>query len=161
MGFSKSNQSSQQQSQQTSHSVNQAYPFIQSSFGGQTGYTGTSNNMIANLLGLNGANAQTDGFKTFTESPSYKFLSDQGVNAITSSNAAKGLLNSGSTLKSIAQFSNNLASTYLDKYLANLSNLSNSGLNAGQLIAGAGQTSTSQGTSSGSSTGKSSQFQFG
>lgn len=161
MGFSKNSSSSQSQSQQTSNSSNRAYDFLNSSLGGQVGYAGRSNNAIADLLGLNGAGAQTQGFDTFTNSPAYKFQQDRGVGAITSSNAAKGMLNSGDTLKRITEFGQGLASTYLDKYLAQLSSLGGAGLNAGQIIGSAGGISSSSGTSSGTSTGKSSSFQFG
>ncbi len=161
MGFSKSKSSSQQQSQQTSNSSNQAFPYLQNAFGAQTGYTGQANNAIANLLGLNGGTAQTDGLNMFATSPAYKFLQDRGTGAVTASNAAKGMLNSGDTLKRLTEFGNGLASTYLDKYMAQLSGLSNSGLNAGQIIGSAGNVSSSSGSSSGTSTGKSSNFSLG
>lgn len=160
MGFSSSNQSSNNQSQQTSQSYNQAYPQLSSTFAPQTSLTGSSSNAIANLLGLNGATGQDAGFQNFKDSSGYNFIQDQGVRGITSSNAAKGLLGSGSTLKSISNYSSGLASNFLNSYLSNLTGLANTGLGAGQILASAGNTANSQGTSYGTSTGKSSSMQL-
>lgn len=154
MGFGSSQQSSQNQSQQTSQSYNQAYPFLQGALGGQVSNVGKGSNAIASLLGLNGS-ADTSGLDNYLNSANYNFTRDQGIKGITSSNAAKGLLGSGSALKAITDYSSNLASTYLDKYLSNLMGLSNTGIQAGQVLASAGNTANSQGTSYGNSSGSS------
>jgi len=161
MGFGSSKQSSQDSSQQTSSTVNQAYPFLQSSLGGQVSNVGAGSSAISNLLGLNGAAGQTSAFDNFRNSSGYNFVKDEGIKGITGSNAARGLLGSGSALKGIAQYSSGLASNFLNSYLANLTGLSNTGLQAGQVLAGAGGTTTSQGTSSGTSSGKSTDFKLG
>lgn len=161
MGFGSSKQESNNNSQQTSASYNQAYPALNQAFGGSTALTGQSSNVIANLLGLNGATGQDDGFQKFKDSSGYNFIQDQGVRGITSSNAAKGLLGSGDTLKSISGYSSGLASSFLNSYLANLAGLSNTGIQAGQVLSSAGNTANSQGTSYGTSTGKSSNFSLG
>lgn len=161
MGFGSSKQSSQNQSQQTSQSYNQAYPELNSTFAPQTALTGSASNAIANLLGLNGSTGTNQGFEDFKNSAGYNFIQDQGVRGITSSNAAKGLLGSGDTLKSISGYSSNLASNFLNSYLSNLTGLSNTGLSAGQILSSAGNTANSQGTSYGTSTGKSSNVSIG
>lgn len=161
MGFGSSKQSSQNQSQQTSNSSNQAYPFLNSALGGQVSNVGAGTNAIRALLGLDGGDAQNAGFDNFKNSSGYNFIRDEGVRGIEGSQASKGLLNSGSTLKGITNYSSGLASQFLDKYLAQLQGLSQTGLGAAQVIGGAGNTSSSSGTSSGTSAGKSTNFTFG
>lgn len=161
MGFSKNKQASQNTSQQTSTSSNAALPFLQGALGGEVSRTSQGNNAIADLLGLNGSASQNAGFEQFRNSSSYNFLKEEGMRGINSNNAARGLLNSGSALRGISRFNNDLAGNFLDKYFEKLSGLSNSGLGSAQVISGAGNTSQSQGTSSGNSSGGSKSFQFG
>lgn len=160
MGFSSSKQSSQNQSQQTSESRNQAYPFLQSALGDQVGNTGKATSVISSLLGLGGDDGKA-GLDAFLKSSNYNFTRDQGIEGIQASNAAKGLLGSGSALKGITNYSSNLASTFLNNYLSNLMGLSNTGLQAGQILASAGNTASSQGTSYGTSSGRSTSFSLG
>jgi hypothetical protein len=117
--------------------------------------------MLASLLGLNGSDEGGKAFDMFRNSSGYNFIKDEGMRGINSNNAAKGLLGSGSALKKISEYSSNLASTFLDKYLANLSGVTNTGLQSAQILAQAGNTANSQGTSSGTSTGKSTSFGLG
>lgn len=160
MGFGHSSQSSNQQSQSTgtSASYNQAFPFLQGALGGQVSNAGTGTNAIMSLLGLNGSDSQDSGFDKFRESSGYNFIKDEGIRGITGSAAAKGLLNSGSALKSITSYGTNLASNFLNSYLAQLTGIGDSGLKAASILSSAGNTansqsnSTSLGTSSGSST---------
>jgi len=65
------------------------------------------------------------------------------------------LLSSGATLKGVSQYSSNLASSFLNSYLSNLMGLSNTGIQAGQILSSAGSTANSQGTSYGNSSGSS------
>lgn len=153
MGFSSNSSKSNQQSTQSSESKNQAYPFLQDQLGGEVSGVAGTNNAIRNLLGLNGKVGVDEGFSTFKNSAGYDFIKDEGIKGITSNNATKGLLNSGSTLKAVSGFSSNLANNFLEKYLSSLFNLSGSGLQAGSILSSAGNTANSQGNSSGSSTG--------
>lgn len=155
MGFGSSSQQSSNNSNQSSQSYNQSYPFLQGALGEQVNYTGKSNNAISDLLGLNGTPAQTSGFKNFLDNSGYNFVQEQGMKGINANNAAKGLLGSGSALKAITNYNSNLTSTYLDKYLSNLLDLSDQGIKAGQILASAGNTANSQGTSYGTSSGSS------
>ena len=161
MGFGSNKQKSTNTSQQTSTSANQAYPFLQGALGDQVSNAGAGTNAISALLGLNGGSAQDAGFQKFKDSSGYNFIQDEGMRGITSNNAAKGLLNSGSALKGITKYNNNLSSTFLNSYLSNLMGLSSNGMQAGQIIAAAGNTSNSQGTSYGNSSGKGSNFNLG
>ena len=153
MGFGASHSSSQDTSQESSKSSNQAFPFLQNSLGGQVDNVGRGANAVASLLGLGGSQDQTAAFNQFKDSSGYNFIQDQGIRGINGTNAAKGLLNSGSALKGISQYSSNLASGFLNSYLSNLMGLSNNGIQAGQVLSSAGNTSSSQGTKTGSSSG--------
>jgi hypothetical protein len=161
MGFGHSSQSSNSSSQQASESKNQAYPFLQGALGGEVANAGAGTNAIKALLGLSGDTGQKDAFNTFRDSSGYNFLQDEGVRGITSSNAAKGLLGSGSALKSITNFSSNLANSFLDKYLNHLTGVSSQGLQAAQILSGAGNTANSQGTSISTSKGSSTNASLG
>lgn len=161
MGFGKSKQKSSNQSQQTSQSFNQAYPFLKSTLGGTVGNLNTGSSAIASLLGLNGSKAQDEGFTKFRDSSGYNFIRDEGIKGITASNAAKGLLGSGSALKAITDRSSNLASTFLNQYLSQLLNFTNTGTQAAQILSSAGNTANSQGTSFGTSSGSSTNIGLG
>lgn len=136
---------------QTSDSGNTAFPWVQSTFGSGAGSAfnaGTSG--LQGLLGLGGGDPQA--FQKFRNSDGYNFLLDSGSKAITGNMAAKGLLNSGATLKAEQQFGQNLGSTQLQNYIGNMTDLAKLGLGGGNLVSGAGQFSHGTG-SGGSSTG--------
>jgi hypothetical protein len=161
MGFSKSKEKSANTSQETSQSLNQAFPFLQSTLGGQVGNVEKGTNIISSLLGINGSTAGADAFNSFRNNSSYNFNRDEGINGITANKATRGLLNSGSTLKAVTNYSSKLADNFLNSYLANIMGLSNTGIQAGQILAGAGNTSNAQGTSSGTATRSSLGANFG
>lgn len=100
-------------------------------------------NFIAQLLGLQGGDAAKQGFQNYLNSSGYKFQLGEGMKAITSSNAAKGLLNSGATLKGMQNYGQGLAASKFNDYLAQLGGVMQGGLGAGGLITSAGQTSSS------------------
>jgi hypothetical protein len=89
------------------------------------------------------------------------FLLNQGTNNIYSSQAAKGLFQSGATGKALEGLRNNLASTYLDNYLNHVLDVAKLGLGSAGTLAQAGQYSNSasqsygQGTSNSVGTGTS------
>ncbi len=92
------------------------------------------------FLGLGGDPAATKAaFDTYLNSTGYKFNFDQGQNAVTSSKAASGLLDSGSTLKALDQFGTDLADQYGQQYVGDLSGVSGQGLSALGGLEGAGQ----------------------
>lgn len=161
MGFGSSKQSSENSSQQTSQSYNQAYPFLQGALGDQVGNAGKGSDVIASLLGLGGSEDQSAAFNRFKDSSGYNFIQNEGVRGINANNASRGLLSSGSALKGISQYSSNLASNFLNSYLSNLTGLSNTGIQAGQVLSSAGSTANSQGTSYGTSSGTNKNFSLG
>lgn len=134
-----------------SSSSNQAYGFLRDTYGGQATQGVGASNALAAMLGIGGTaedqSNQNASFQNYLNSSGYRFQLGEGNNAINSNNSAKGLLNSGSALKRIAQYGQGLASNYLQQYMAQLSGLANSGLQAGSLIGQAGQQSSSRSSS--------------
>lgn len=150
---------SQGASSGSSYSANQAYPMLSSALGGTVG-TGTSaGNQLANMLGLNGSQGQNQGFQDWQNSTGYQFGLNQGTQAITGSAAAKGLEDSGATGKALTQYGQNYANTQYQNYINPLQSLLSSGLQAGSVISGAGNTSQSQNQSTNTSQGSSSNKQ--
>lgn len=148
----KSTQTSESQSQ--SESKNLAFPFLQESlspFIGQAQQAGAS---MANMLGLNGAQPQSDAFDAWRGSTGYNFGLNQGMGAITGGAATKGLLNSGSTLKALNEYGQNFANTQYGNYVDQLMGLINPGLQGANTIANAGQVSNSTSTSTSTGTSK-------
>lgn len=139
---------SKQSSQSTSQ--NQAYPFVQQAFNPFIDTGTQANSQMANLLGLNGGPAQTQGFDNWRNSTGYNFGLNQGMSAITGSAAAKGLLNSGSTARALSQFGQDYGATKFGDYMSQLQGLINPAMQAGGLITNAGQVtnSSSKGNSS-------------
>lgn len=135
-------------SKQSSSSSNRAYDTLNEAFSPVLGTTGTGANALMAMLGLGGdPAAQGQAFQNFQNSTGFDFMMDQGQRAITGSNAAKGLLRSGSTAKALTSFGQNLASTRYNDYMNQLLGLSNLGLGAGGVLAGAGNVSSSKGKS--------------
>lgn len=100
-----------------------------------------ANDQLSNLLGLNGAqgSAQSSpGFQNYLNSTGYQFQMQQGQDAIASSQAARGLLNSGGTAKELEQYGQGLASTSFNNYLSQVGNVAAQGENAYATIGGAG-----------------------
>ena len=155
---STSNKQAQSQSTQSSLSQNQYYPQAQQTFQGTANQTGGATNSMAALLGQGGdPAAQNAAFQKFRDGTGYQFQMDQGTQAINGNQAARGLLDSGSTAKALTTFGQGTADQSFGQYMQHLQGLANTGLQAGGLIAGAGNKSTSQGqsTSSENSTTKS------
>jgi hypothetical protein len=129
-------------------------PFQGGGFFNQTGgNNGTGGNGGAS--DPNGAIArQAAGaaFGNYLNSTGYKFQLGQGMQAVTGSAAARGLLNSGSTLKALDQYGQGLGSSYFSNYLSQIQGLNsqlggafsqantqaNQGLGTIQTIASAG-----------------------
>lgn len=142
---------SKQKAQAQNSSQNQAYPWLQQQYAPQVQQGLDASDAYGNLLGLSGPSRFDEQFNDYKDSSGYNFMLDQGSKAITGNNAAKGLLNSGSTLKALNTFGQNTASTYFNQYLDRLLGLTKSGQEAGGLISGAGNTSQGTSSSSGSS----------
>lgn len=160
-GGSKSKQqsTSQQSSQAQNTSYNKAYDFLQDTYApvAQQG-TGASK-LLASLLGYGDPGAFQPAFDNYKSSAGYDFILDSGSRAITGNAASKGMLNSGATLKALNSFGQNTASQFYNNFLDRLLGASNQGMQAGNLISGAGNygqgTSSSQGTSNSTSSSSS------
>lgn len=100
---------------------------------------GRANAAQADLLGVGGdPTAASNAFDTYRNSTGYNFQLSEGQRAITSSNAAKGMLHSGATLKALTKYGQGLGGNAFQTYLSNLGGLAQSGLSAGASIGGAG-----------------------
>lgn len=122
---------------QKSSSSNQAYPFLQQQLGGVVGDASTGANALQALL-----TGDASGFNAFKNATGFDAAAEQGSRGITGNAAAGGLLRSGSTSKALANFGQNLQNQYAGSYMDQLGKLAGIGLNAGNVLAGAGQTST-------------------
>ncbi len=136
MGINKSSQSSS--------SSNQAFPFLQSALGGQVGNVGTATSGLSSLLGGNAS-----GLHNYQDATGFGQQLQYGLRGVSSSGAANGLLNSGSTQKSLMNYGNMLENQSSQNYIQNLLGLGNLGLGSAGVLAGAGQTSQGKGSSKG------------
>lgn len=82
--------------------------------------------------------ARQNALQDFFTSPGYEFRLDQGTQAIERSNAARGRLDSGASLKDLTQFGQGIASQEFNNYANRLASL-----------AGVGQSATNAGVSQG------------
>jgi hypothetical protein len=121
-----------------SDQVNVNNQMLTDAFKPALGYVTGGGNMMGSLLGVNGGPAQTGALTNFANSGGMQFLRQQGMQGIESSQAAKGLLQSGSTLKAMDKFNNGLASTYLNQFMSNLKDYAGIGLGAGNVLAESG-----------------------
>lgn len=88
-------------------------------------------------------------FENYLNSTGYQFQMDQGIDAIEGSQAAKGMLRSGDTLKGITEFGQGMGRKYFENYLNRLQGLSQMGLQGTGTLAQAGQVSESESSSGG------------
>lgn len=96
------------------------------------------------LLGLGGDTAAAQGaFDAYKGSTGYDFRLGQGVRALDASAAAKGNLLSGSALKSLDQYGQNIGSAEFGNYLGQLDNQQRIGVADQSALAGQGNILTS------------------
>lgn len=121
---------------------------------GMTQNLGSSQNMLANLLGLNGGNPQSM-LSSLEQTPGYQFAFGQGEQALDRSAASRGLLLSGGQVKDATNYGQGMASQlyqqtignltgYGQNQFSNLSNMANLGENAAAQSGAQGQTAASQ-----------------
>lgn len=134
-------------SQSTSNTHNRAYPYLQSSLSPEVSNGVNSDNILMSLLGGKGTDAQNAAFKNWQGSTGYQFGLNQGTQAITQNNAAKGLLNSGSTARAVDTYGQQYANQQYQNYINPLFQLLQGGNQAAGIIGGAGNVSNSQSTS--------------
>lgn len=161
---------STQQSSSYSNSRNLAFDFLQSKLGDIVGRAGTAaapdTSIISSLLGYGSADAGQAGFDRYKSMSGFDFLADRGAGGIVGNAAASGLLNSGSTQKALANFGSGIQNQFLSQYLNQLFGLADVqqktaaqeqgvGLQAADILRGAGQYSQSASEAYGQSTSQS------
>lgn len=122
----------------TSSSSNRAFDGLNSSLGGVVGNAATGTNALQALLA-----GDTSGFNAFKNATGYDAAAEAGSRGITGNAAAGGLLRSGSTGKALASFGANLNQQFAGNYMDRLMGLTQTGLQAGGVLANAGQVSNS------------------
>lgn len=138
-----------QKSQKAEQSaINQGFNYMQSNplMGQQQAQGGQAMGLRGALMGLGGdTEAAQAGFQQFQDSTGFNFRMDRGMDAITGSRAAKGILNSGASSKALMQFGQDIGSAEFEKYMGYLGQESGAGLEAavqtGQAGSQAGQAS--------------------
>ncbi len=120
-------------SQGKSESGNLAWDAVSGAMTPMLGYGQQGGDMIAKLLG-----GDPSGAQAFANSGGMKFLQDETNKQVTSNQAAKGLLKSGSTLTALQDRGHGLASTYLKDYMGSLFDFSKLGMGAANTMTGAG-----------------------
>lgn len=123
----------------TSNSSNQAYGLIKDQFSPTMGFAQSGAQGIQQLL-----SGDSSGFDAYKGATGFDAAAEMGSRGITGNAAASGLLRSGSTAKGLQSFGNAIQNQYADNYMNRLLGLSGLGMQAGSLIAGAGQVSNSQ-----------------
>lgn len=106
----------------------------------------TAGNYYNALLGLPGANGGANdnrpgaqqAFNTFQNSDGYQFRMGEGMKALNTGYAARGLIQSGAAMKGINSFAQGAASDEFGKYLGQLGNQQAVGLSAANAQAGVG-----------------------
>lgn len=131
---------SKQKSQ--SQSINRAFDSINAAFSPMFGQASGAAGQIQALLG-----GDASGFNAYKDATGFDFLTEEGSRGITNNKAARGLLRSGSTGKALANYGNQMQNQYAQQYINQLLGLGNMGLQAGSLVAGAGQVSESTSSS--------------
>lgn len=151
----KSQEQSTSQSQSSNIAYNQAYPDLQKAYQPQIDQGNQATDFIGSLLGLHGNPAADDAFNKYKDSSGYKFILDQGTRAIDNSAASKGMLHSGATMKALSDYGQNTSSSFLGDYLSQLLGLGTHGMQAGQIVSGAGNYSKGDSSSTANSSGSS------
>lgn len=135
-------------SKQKSTSDNQAYGTLSGLLSGNVGQGNTAMGVLGSLLGIGDPAAGAGATKNFLEGSGFQTILDAGTKAITGSGAAGGLLRSGGTGKALVNFGQDAARTKIGELMQGLTSLGNYGMQSAGTIAGAGQRSTSSGSSS-------------
>ena len=90
------------------------------------------------LMGGGDQAAASKAFDTYRNSTGYQYQLSQGLGAINSNAYARGMGDSGATLKALQTRGNNIADQSFNTYLGNLQNVSQQGTAAASSLAGVG-----------------------
>ena len=122
-------------------SVNQGFNYLKSNplFKQSQQQGGQAMGLRGALLGLGGDQAAADAaFKQYQDSSGFQFRMDRGMEGITGSRAARGILNSGASSKELMSFGQDIASEEFSNYMGQLSQEAGAGLEAAGLTGQAG-----------------------
>lgn len=122
-----------------SKSRNTNNSLITSTFQPLLGQAVSANNQVNTLLG-----GDATGFNKFKDAVGYDFELMRGMDQIGSASSGRGVFRSGARDKALAEFGGNLNNRFAQQYIQSLLGQSGQALGAGQLIAGAGQESSSR-----------------
>jgi hypothetical protein len=125
----------------TSSSTNVNNDLIKSTYGGAMGQGTAAMGDLSKMLGVGNPNGYNNYLQTAGFAPAMRQLSQN----ITGQGAAAGILNSGSTAKALQSRGAEVNNQFYNNYLQQLAGLSGLGLQAGGLVANAGQQSKSNG----------------
>ena len=78
------------------------------------------------------------GFQGFRDSSGYQFRLNEGLGAVNANAYARGLGDSGATLKALQRYGQNAASDEFGRYLGQLGNVSQAGAQGRGLVANVG-----------------------
>lgn len=122
-----------------SRSRNTNKDVINSAFAPLMGQAVTANNQINSLLG-----GDASGFNKFKDATGFDFELMRGMDNVGSSFSGRNVFRSGARDKAIAEFGAGINNRFAQQYIQALLGQSGQALGAGQLVAGAGQESTSK-----------------
>ena len=92
---------------------------------------------VSDLLGTGGDPAKAAAaFGKYQDSTGYQYQLSQGLGAVNSNAYARGMGDSGATLKALQTRGNDVANGSFNQYLANLQNISGQGTQAASSLAG-------------------------
>jgi hypothetical protein len=107
--------------------------------------TGTAQ-IMADLSGASGPEAQAAAYQAFESSPGYQFARDEAMRGVLQNAAATGGLGGGNVLRALQDRAANLASTEYGNYYNRLADLAGRGIQASQIGAGLTGQQTGLGT---------------
>lgn len=123
----------------SSKSYNQAYGNLSSTYNPVINTGVNANQMIANALGLGSdPNAASAAYDTFKNSTGFDKTLSTAMSGINQNAAAKGLLNSGATGQALLTKANDLGNQNFMQWLQSLSGVASNGMQAGNMVSGAG-----------------------
>jgi len=139
-------------SSSSSLSENTNNDLIKQTYGGTmdagTAATGAQSALLTGQGDVAGAQ---QGYNNYLQQAGYAPAMKALSTGVVGQGAAGGILNSGTTARALQSRGADLNQSFFNNYLQNLSGLSSQGLQAGGLVANAGQKSTSTGQSQGGS----------
>lgn len=97
-----------------------------------------STNLMSDLYGFNGPEAQARARESFQSDPGYQFQRSEGLRAVEGSAAARGSALSGGTMKALQSYGTGLADQSYGNWYQRLANMQGIGQNAAAQTGNAG-----------------------